>query len=183
MEIRRRYGGLWDEVTREETVTPQERFRIRDRIRALNALGFSVEEVELTAVEGGERLRLRAFVADRNFHRDLLQNLTGLDAEEAQARQMINEIQELRATLSQKENRSMPLSAAAYRWRNEFYLPIVSRLQSVTDKNAQPAELYIQLLEHKWYLSERAGRDVGHQAALEDFVRLFGRRAGRKAGG
>src|SRR5207245_2013839 len=105
------------------------RRQVHDRIRALNTLGFSVDEVELTAVQGGERLRLRAFVADRSFHRDLLQNLTGLDAEETQAQQMINEIQELRATLSQKENRSMPLSAAAYRWLNEFYLPIISRLQ------------------------------------------------------
>ncbi|TMI99269.1 MAG: DUF4032 domain-containing protein, partial [Bacillati bacterium ANGP1] len=183
VEIRRRYESLWNEVTRTETVTPEERFRIRDRIQALNALGFSVEEVELTAVQGGERLRLRAFVADRNFHRDLLQNLTGLDAEETQARQMINEIQELRATLSQKENRSMPLSAAAYRWLNELYLPIVARLQPLADKSSQPAELYCELLEHKWYLSERAGHDVGHRAALEDFVRLLSRRAGRRAGG
>jgi len=183
VEIRRRYEALWHEVTRTETVTPEERFRIRDRIRALNTLGFSVDEVELTAVQGGERLRLRAFVADRSFHRDLLQNLTGLDAEETQARQMINEIQELRATLSQKENRSMPLSAAAYRWLNEFYLPIISRLQPLADKNSQPAELYCQLLEHKWYLSERAGRDVGHRAALEDFMRLLSRRAGRRTRG
>ncbi len=182
-QIRQRYDRLWNEVTREETVTPQERYRIHERIRALNALGFSVEEVELTAVAGGERLRFRAFVADRSFHRDLLHTLTGLEAEEAQARQMIGEIRELRATLSQKENRSMPLGAAAYRWLTELYLPLVSRLQPLADRSAQPAELYCQLLEHKWYLSERAGHDVGHQAALEDFARLFSPRASRGAGG
>ncbi len=179
-QIRQRYDGLWGEVTREEIVTPQERFRIHERIRALNSLGFSVEEVELAAVAGGERLRFRAFVADRSFHRDLLHTLTGLEAEEAQARQMITEIRELRATLSQKENRSMPLSAAAYRWLTEFYLPAVSRLQPLADGSTQPAELYCQLLEHKWYLSEQAGRDVGHRAALEDFVGRFGHSAGRK---
>ncbi len=182
-QIRRRYTRLWSEVTREEVVTPQERFRIYERIRALNALGFSVEEVELTAVAGGERLRFRAFVADRSFHRDLLHTLTGLEAEEAQARQMIGEIRELRATLSQKENRSMPLGAAAYRWLTELYLPAVARLQPLTDGSAQPAELYCQLLEHKWYLSERAGHDVGHQAALEDFVRHVGQRKTLDAGG
>src|SRR2546427_53165 len=124
-----------------------------------------------------------AFVADRNFHRGLLQNLAGHDREEAQARQLINEIQEMRAALSQKETRSMPLRAAAFRWLNELYLPIVARLQPLADKSSQPAELYCQLLEHKWYLSERAGRDVGHRAALEDFVRLLSRRAGRQTGG
>jgi len=77
----------------------------------------------------------------------------------------------------------MPLSAAAYRWLNEFYLPIISRMQPLADKNSQPAELYCQLLEHKWYLSERAGRDVGHRAALEDFMRLLSRQAGRRTRG
>jgi hypothetical protein len=26
------------------------------------------------------------------------------------------------------------------------------------------------VLEHKWYLSERAGHDVGHDAATEDLL-------------
>jgi hypothetical protein len=29
-------------------------------------------------------------------------------------------------------------------------------------------------LEHKWYLSERAQRDVGHQAATDDYLQSFG---------
>jgi hypothetical protein len=35
------------------------------------------------------------------------------------------------------------------------------------------AELYCQVLEHKWYLSEKARRDVGHDVAVEDYVRSF----------
>lgn len=173
MEIRRRYRGLWDEITREELVPSGEHYRIRERIRALNTLGFSVDEVELNAVDGGERLRLRAFVADRSFHRDLLHSLTGLEVEESQARQMVNEIQEVKATIAKAENRSIPLSVAANRWLNEIYLPIIARLEALADDYTHPAELYCQLLEHKWYLSERARGDVGHQAALLDFVRRF----------
>ncbi len=181
-EIRRRYEALWDEVTRVEIVTPAERYRIHERIRALNELGFSVEEVELAAVEGGQRLRLRTFVADRSFHRDLLQGLTGIEAEESQARQMINEIREVQATLAQQENRSFALSAAAYRWLTEVYQPAMNQLQPLADQSTPPAELYCQLLEHKWYLSERARHDVGHQAALEDFARLLARRKDGRAG-
>jgi len=170
-EIRRRYGRLWGEITREEVLSPQERYRIQERIRALNALGFSVEEVELTSAAAGDRLHLRVFVADRNFHRDLLLRLTGVEAEEAQARQMMGEIQELKATLSQQENRSMPLSLAAQRWLADTYLPITAQLRQLGSGETPLPELYCQLLEHKWYLSEAAGRDVGHLAALEDFGR------------
>ncbi len=173
MEIRRRYRRLWHEITREELVPSGEHYRIRERVRSLNTLGFSVDEVELSAVDGGERLRLRAFVADRSFHRDLLHSLTGLEVEESQARQMVNEIQEVKATIARTENRSIPLSVAANRWLNEIYLPIVARLEALADDYTHPAELYCQLLEHKWYLSEKARRDVGHQAALLDFVRRF----------
>jgi hypothetical protein len=88
---------------------------------------------------------------------------------------MMNEIQEVKATLSNRDNRSTPLSVAAYDWLQNIYLPITGRLVQMkadlgnaSDKDL--AELYCQLLEHKWYLSERARRDVGHQAATDDFL-------------
>jgi len=99
-----------------------------------------------------------------------LYNLTGLDAEELQAQQMMNEIQELRGTLSQMGNRNTPLEVAAFHWLENIYKPIVTQVSSLIDEDTTQAELYCQLLEHKWYLSERAQRDVGHQATTEDFV-------------
>jgi hypothetical protein len=35
-----------------------------------------------------------------------------------------------------------------------------------------PCELYCQVLEHKWFLSEQEQRDVGHQRALEGYLEL-----------
>jgi hypothetical protein len=46
----------------------------------------------------------------------------------------------------------------------------VSNLSPTTDIN----ELYCQVLEHKWYLSEIAQHDVGHQAAVTDFIQRYG---------
>lgn len=172
--IRDRYRHLWDEITREETMAPGERYRIQERIRALNALGFSVDEVELRATATGEQLLMRAFVTDRNFHRDLLQNLTGLDVEDLQAQKMLNEIQELKATLSHRHNRSTPLSVAAYQWLNGTYQPTVKRLEARLGEDIDSAEVYCQVLEHKWYLSERARKDVGHRAAVDDYLARFG---------
>jgi hypothetical protein len=174
-DIRARYQNLWQEITGEEIVAPGEHYRIQGRIRALNALGFSVDEVELRPTETGEQLRLRAFVADRNFHRDLLHSLTGLEAEELQARLMVNEIQERKATLARTHNRSTPLSVAAHSWLTELYLPMIEPLKPLLDEQTHPAELYCQVLEHKWYLSEQAQHDVGHRTALEDYLRHFGK--------
>lgn len=169
--IGEKYAQLWGQITREEAIGIDERYRIEQRIRAINDLGFSVEQIELIPAETGDRLRLRAQVTDRHYHSDLLHNLTGVDAEEMQARQMLNEIQELKLTLSTRHNHSMPLSAAAHHWLNEFFLPATRRL---APNGGDPAESYCQLLEHKWYMSERVKHDVGHDAAIDDYLQRFG---------
>ncbi|MBN2145819.1 MAG: DUF4032 domain-containing protein [Anaerolineales bacterium] len=177
--IRQRYRGLWSEITREEIINPDERYRVQERIRSLNALGFSVRDVELHANQAGDKLRLRIFVTDRNFHRDRLLEIAGIEAEESQARQIFNEIQELKAYLSQENNRSVPLSAAAYHWLENYYQPVIARLQPLIHREAtsqptrDPVELYCQVLEHKWFLSERAQHDVGHLAAVDDYLDKF----------
>jgi hypothetical protein len=171
--IRLRYQSLWGEITREEVINPGERYRIQERIRALNSLGFSIGEVKLEGSENGEQLRLRVVVTDRNFHRDQLLGLTGVVAEEMQAQKMMNEIHQLKAVLSQASNRSTPLSVAAYHWLEKRYQPTIHSLQPLIDENTDPAELYCQVLEHKWYLSEQAQRDVGHEAATEGYLQRF----------
>lgn len=182
MYLRQRYRALWDEVTREEIILPGESYRIQERIRVLNALGFSVEEIETPLASEGESVHLRITVTDRNFHRDLLTELTGLETQEMQARTMMNEIRELKSTLSHQRNQSLPLSAAAYYWQENYYKPVTARLVDLIDRRIthqpvhecletiDPAELYCEVLEHKWYLSERARQDVGHMTAVEDYL-------------
>jgi hypothetical protein len=170
--IRQRYRDLWEQITREEIISPDESYRIQERIGALNSLGFSVRDFEMQPVENGNQLRFRVYVTDRNFYRDQLLSLTGLEAEDMQARRMMNEIQEIKATLSQQNNRPMFLSAAAYYWLENVFKPIASQLQPLVGENGNSlVELYCQVLEHKWFLSERMHHDVGHQAAVEDYLR------------
>ncbi len=168
--IRERYERLWHEINHSEKIGADQKYRIQERIRKLNELGFSVDEVLLRPVDGGNHLQFRVMVTDRHFHKNLLQNLTGLDAEELQARRLINEIQEMRAGLSQQQNRSMPLSVAAGQWFSETYRPLLERLETAEKGASSPLELYCLMLEHKWYLSEAASQDVGHQKALDDFI-------------
>ncbi len=171
--IRERYANLWHEVTREEVIGPGEEWRVQERVRALNTLGFSVGEIELLADPGGSRLRLRTIVTDGDYHRHHLHNLTGLSVEERQARQMLNEVRELRAEMARTLGRSVSLSASAYRWQRERFEPAAARLAAVASGEADVAEHYCQVLEHKWYMSERERRDVGLNLALDDYLRVM----------
>jgi hypothetical protein len=177
--VRLRYQELWEAIMHEQLVAENERYRIQERTHALNALGYSVRRIEMLPSEKGDKLRLRVMVADRHFHRDRLYGLTGLEAEEGQAEQMMNEILEIKATLSMKKNRSVPLSVAAGDWLEHCYQPVLHILASLlaakktSEEYNSPNELYCQVLEHKWYLSERAHHDVGHITAALDFIHQF----------
>lgn len=171
--IRERYDALWSEVTREEVFAPTERWRIQDRIRRLNQLGFSVGEIEFESTGEGDRLRMRTIVTDRDYHRHMFHNLTGLVAGETQAERMLNEILELKASLTRRDNRSVPLSVASFHWQRECWEPAMKTLAPLVGPETDEAELYCQVLEHKWFLSERAKRDVGRESALADYVDKF----------
>ncbi len=171
--IRDRYERLWEEITREDSIAPTEGWRIHERIRALNGLGFSVGEVSLVATDDGHRLRMRTIVTDRDYHRHHLHSLTGIVAGDRQAALMLNEIHEMQATLGEKLGRRLPIAMAAHRWLEERYRPTVERLAALRDRVGDLPELYCQVLEHKWYLSERARADVGLEKAIEDYVMRF----------
>lgn len=171
--IRARYDRLWEEINRELAVRPDERYRIHERIRTLNDMGFSVSEVELVRAAEGDHLKLRTIVTDRDYHRHQLHNLTGIVAGDRQAALLLNEIREMRATLSAERNQSVAMTVAAFRWQTERFEPAVARLAPLIHEGADGVELYCQVLEHKWFMSERAGRDVGLDVAIEDYRAKF----------
>jgi hypothetical protein len=169
--IRGRYQCLWNEINRQLLILPSESYLIQERIRALNDLGFSVGEFELVKTDEGDRLRLRTIVVDRDYHRRLLHGLTGLVAGDRQAVLLINEIKELQAKLSAQLNHFLSLSVAAHRWLEQRYRPTIHRLREALGSGEDDAELYCQVLEHKWYLSERVRSDVGLNAAISGYLR------------
>ena len=181
--ILRRYECLWAEVNRELIVGVKERWRIQERIRALNGLGFSVSEIAFQATGEKDRLRMRTHVTDRDYHRHRLHDLTGLVALERQAEIMLNEIHELKGRLSRELKRPVPTAVAAFRWQTELMEPTVARVAARLASPVEAAELYCQVLEHKWFLSEQAQEDVGLEKALEDYLATVGGACGNGAPG
>ena len=91
-ELVARYESLWNELTREESFGDDTRFKIDDRLHRLNELGFDVDELELVAGDDGYKLRLNPRVVEPGHHRRRLHALTGLMAQENQARRMLNDL-------------------------------------------------------------------------------------------
>jgi hypothetical protein len=169
-QLRPRYEALWSELTRDEVFAPNERYRIDARLRRLNELGFDVEEFELLTVKGGYRLRLPTRVVEAGHHRRRLLMLTGLDVGENQARRLLNDLDRFRAELVQAEGRSLPDAVVGYKWRAEVFEPAVAAVPAELHAKREPAELFHELLAHRWYRSETAGRDVGMADAVASFV-------------
>jgi hypothetical protein len=159
---------LWSEVTREEVFGPRERFRIEARLRALAELGFDVEEVELIATEGGYRLRFSPQVVEPGRHSRRLLRLTGIEAQENQARRLLYDIAGFRAQLGNGEPLQEPVVAA--RWLADVYEPTLAAIPAELRGRLEPAEMFHQILERRWFLSESRGRDVGLQTAVASYV-------------
>ena len=169
-EVPRRYEALWSELTREDVFGPDETYRIDERLRRLNELGFDVEEVKLVGDAGGQSLRLNPQVVEPGHHRRRLHTLTGLYVQENQARRLLNDLATFRAT---GERAGAPESVVAYRWLTECFEPSIAAVPVELRGKREPAELFHEILEHRWFLSEAARRDVGMPAAV-DLVRRDG---------
>jgi hypothetical protein len=165
-----RYEALWDEVTAEQVFGVEEQqWRITERLRRLNDLGFDVGEVELVTSPEGAKLRVETRVAEPGQHRRELLRLTGLEVQERQARRLLNDILAFRANLEQKSGRPVPESIAAHRWLAEVYQPVVEAIPRELAGRLAPAEVFHEVLEHRWFLSEKARRDVGTAEATRSY--------------
>jgi hypothetical protein len=167
-----RYERLWDEVTREEVIRADEqRYRVAERLQRLNDLGFDVGEVELVTSDEGARLRVEARVSSPGQHRRELMRLTGLEVQENQARRLLNDLRTFRAWLEQKEGTPVSEAVAGARWLAEVYRPVIDAIPPELAGRLAPAEVFHEVLEHRWFLSEKEGRDVGTTQAARSYLR------------
>ena len=168
-----RYEGLWAELTNEETIRPDDTMAINARVRRLNDLGFDVSEVVIEEVEGGARVTMRAAVVESGHHSRELLSLTGLHVQENQARRLLNDIRSFRMWIEHAQPGGSVVTdhIAAMRWWAEVFEPTIAVVPTEARRKLEPAELFHQILEHRWFMSERAGSEVSTAAAREDYVR------------
>ena len=169
-ELVSRYDSLWHELTREEVFGTESRYVIDERLHRLNELGFDVEELELVAGDDGYRLRLNPRVVEPGHHRRRLHALTGLNAQENQARRLLNDLASFRAELESGEGRPVPESVAVHRWLAEVFEPAIAAIPGDLWGKRQAAEVFHEALEHRWFLSQEQGEDIGLMPAVEAYI-------------
>ena len=169
--VSHRYGQIWTLIHDEPVLHPDDRQAIRNRVRKLNELGYSVDlDIDPDASDG--RVRLRMSVTTRRYHARELERRTRIRALEGQARLLLNDLNEYGAWLEWSEGRAIDPSEVDERWLREVYRPTVSRIGAVVGRERDLVQAYCDVLEEKWYLSEQQRRDVGLAAAIEAYLAL-----------
>ncbi len=163
-----RYEALWDVLHAEPDISYYERFQIEGQIRKIHELGFAVDEVNLQFTgDGTQSLQLKLVVAARRFHATQLQNITGLDVGEGQARILLADLRAYQGKLQHETSAFISEQIAARRWMDEVFTPGMERAHKAVGGVGDPIQAYCDLLEVRWLLSERAGEDVGDTVALD----------------
>ena len=167
-EIIERYRGLWRELTGDEWFGVGERWRVDERIRRLNVLGFDVDELAITTDLDGTHLRIEPKVVDAGHHSRRLLRLTGLDVEENQARRLLNDLDSYRAAMDRQGDDE---SLVAHDWLSRVYEPTARAIPRELRAKLEPAEIFHEILEHRWYMAERVGHDVPIEDAIAEYLR------------
>jgi hypothetical protein len=162
-----RYDSLWELLHAEPVFGFTDRYRVEGTIRRLNELGFAVDELALQPDSADpSRLRVRVAVGDRRYHAQRLQDLTGLDVGEGQAAILLGDLHAYQVQLCREAGHDVDESTAARLWVLEVVTPYGQLAHQAVGYLGTAIQAYCDLLEVRWLLSEKAGRDVGTNKAL-----------------
>jgi len=161
------YRELWTELTASESFPESERWRIARRVERLNDLGFDIEELSISRDESGAKVRIQPKVVDAGHHSRRLLRLTGLDAQENQARRLLNDLDSYRAAFGKQD---LDEEVVAHEWTARVFEPVIRAIPKELKGKLEPAEMFHQLLDHRWYLSQNEGRDIPLAEAVSSYV-------------
>jgi hypothetical protein len=161
------YDGLWHELNDPELVDENELWRINKRVERLNSLGFDIGELDIQTTESGTKVRIQPKVVDAGHHARRLLRLTGLDTEENQARRLLNDLDRYSATVQVP---GLDEEMKAHLWVTRVYEPVIRAIPIEYEHKLESAEIFHQVLEHRWRMCDEQSRDVPLNEAVRDYV-------------
>jgi len=161
------YRTLWTELTATEEFDQSERWRINSRVERLNDLGFDIEELAIKTDETGTQVRIQPKVVDAGHHSRRLLRLTGIDAQENQARRLLNDLDSYRAAFNKQD---VDEQVVAHEWAGRVFEPVIRAIPRELRGRLEPAEIFHQLLDHRWFMSQNENRDVPLAEAVSSYV-------------
>lgn len=163
------YRELWRELTGPEQFDQSEAWRINERVERLNELGFDIEELQIRTEVAGPSVRIQPKVVDAGHHHRRLLGLTGIDAEENQARRMLNDLDQLAAAERQRRG-DVDDEQLAHEWMARVFEPVVQAVPRHLRGRLEGPEVFHQVLEHRWYRAEREGRAIPLAEAVQSYI-------------
>jgi len=163
----KRYRRLWAALRDPQSLDPTDRRAVERAMRQLHDLGFAVEEVSI-AIDGENKvLKFQPKLVAAGYHTNRLRDLMGLETEELQAKRILASFDRYRA---RESNSSASINETAFKWLTEIFNPIINSVPAEHVGRVEPAQLFHEVLEHRWYLSEAAGHDVGLDLACKTYI-------------
>ena len=125
-----------------------------------------LEDVEI--VVDGEKgmLKFSPKLVAAGYHTNRLKELLGIDAEEFQAKRLLASFDRFRGR--QKPPRSELESARV--WLTDVYQHVLEQIPNELRGRVEPAQMFHEILEHRWYLGEKNGLDLGLENATKDYI-------------
>lgn len=165
-----RYGKLWAELTAPQMVGDDEWWRIEQRLRRLNDLGYDVARLLVTESDGNPHVMVQTQVVEAGHHRKRLRELTGLDVVgENQARRILNDLDTFRGQ-AVMPGTQVDEDTVARHWMSDVFAPVIEAIPPELAEKLEPAEVFHEVLEHRWFLSEAAGREVSLREATASYL-------------
>ncbi len=163
----RSYRSLWSALTEEESFSSAEAWRINERVQKLNDLGFDIGEMSITTDASGSHVSIQPKVVDAGHHQRRLIRLTGLDVEENQARRLLNDLDAYRARVARP---GADEEMIAHEWLTRVFEPVIKAIPYDLRAKLEPAEVFHQVLEHRWYMSQEKGASVPISEVLTSYI-------------
>lgn len=162
------YRTLWTEAHRHRAVRHQGTLaHQRPRGAPERASASTSRSLSIHTTEGGSQVRIQPKVVDAGHHQRRLLRLTGLDAGENQARRLLNDLDSYRARNGRDE---LDEEMVAHEWVSRVFEPVVRSIPRDLRGRLEPAEVFHELLEHRWFMSQQEERSVSLPEATTAYI-------------
>ena len=137
----KRYRRLWKALREPQILDPNDRHAVEGAMRQLQDLGFAVEEVEVSI--NGDKGELK-------FQPKLVASFDRFRGREATPKP--------------------PSHDSVRRWLRDTYHHVMNQVPRELQDRVEQAQMFHEILEHRWYVGEQAGHDLGLDFATKDYI-------------
>lgn len=162
-----RYRKIWKSLSEPQILPAGDRHAVERAMRSLQDIGFAVEEVDIQLAGDKSTVTFIPKLVAPNYHSQRLVELMGLETEELQAKRILASFDRFRSREIEKTPKK---EEAAKRWLDEVFYKVINAVPTAMRGRVEDAQLFHEVLEHRWYLGEKAGRDLGLEFATNDYI-------------